>query len=87
MKVHILGRDRWYYSNKTVAKMRALLFKMQGYEVIISTCYLLDNGQSSPYYIGNYEVNERPDNTVDGVWFRVIPFVRVKGNVARSCAT
>ena len=85
MKVRVLGRDRWYYQHKIAANIRALFFKLQGYETITNTVYLLENGRCRPYYIGNYEITERPDNAVDGIWFRVIPFIIEKGNVSRSC--
>ena len=85
MKVRVLGRDRWYYSRRIWAKMRALWFKLQGYETIISTVYLLKNGDCRPYGIGLDGIAERPENAVDGVWFRVIPFTPVKGNWSRSC--
>ena len=85
MKVRVLGRDRWYYNKKLWAKLRALFFKLQGYETIIGTVYLLKNHRTKPYMIGWGEIAERPNDALDGVWFRVIPYVREKGNVARGC--
>ena len=88
MKLWILGRWRWYYSRKIWAKARALWFRLQGIYTMISTVYLLKNGECESYYIGNYVVKERPENAMDGIWYRVmiIPSPSERGGYfARGC--
>lgn len=85
MKIHVLGRDRWYYSNRFIARLKALYFKLLGYSVIIKPVYLLKDGTTKLRFIGFGERVPEPDDSL-GERYQVIPFHPVPGNFSRSCA-
>jgi len=87
MRIEVLGRTRYYYARFLIARLRRMLFRLQGLDAIITTVHIRKDGTAKPFYIGNYQETKPPEDVLHSGWYRVIPYhpTESKGNWSRSC--